>query len=142
MQQTCWNCHRGIDEPHFCPYCGKIQPASKADYFAFLGFARSPKLDFGKLEERFHDLSRKLHPDRFFRSSEREKVFSMEQSAQLNDAYRTLKDPVLRPEYLLSLYGMKPEMKQQQAPADLLEEVFGLTEEINSLQAARKSGDA
>ncbi len=141
MEQTCWNCRRETGEPHFCPYCGKIQPASKADYFAFLGFARSPRLDFGELEKRFHDLSRKLHPDRFFRSSEQERAFSMEQSSRLNDAYRALKEPVLRVEYLLSLYGMRPEMKQQQAPADLLEEVFQLREEIDSLQAARRSGD-
>ncbi|HEY3132334.1 MAG TPA: Fe-S protein assembly co-chaperone HscB [Acidobacteriota bacterium] len=141
MQQICWNCRRGIGEPHFCPYCGKIQPATQSDYFAFLGFARSPKLDLRELEERFHDLSRKLHPDRFFRSSEQERALSMEQSSRLNDAYRTLRNPVLRAEYLLSLYGMKPQMKQQQPPEDLLEEVFGLKEEIGNLQAARKAAD-
>ncbi|HEV8131782.1 MAG TPA: Fe-S protein assembly co-chaperone HscB [Acidobacteriota bacterium] len=137
----CWNCHREAIDIHFCTHCGKIQPAGDRDYFAFLGLPPSLKLDFQELEKRFHDFSRRFHPDRFFRSSEQEQAYSIEQSARLNDSYRTLKELVLRTEYLLSLYGMKPDFKKQQAPAALLEEVFEVKGEIEDLHAASQSGN-
>ena len=59
----------------------------------------------GSLEHEFHRLSRKLHPDRFARAGENEKQWSLADTALLNDAYRTLKDPMHRTEYLLKLHG-------------------------------------
>ena len=62
-------------------------------------------LDLGMLEHEFHRLSRKLHPDRFARASDDEKEWSLADTALLNDAYRTLRDPIRRTEYLLKLHG-------------------------------------
>jgi hypothetical protein len=59
----------------------------------------------GRAGDEFHRLSRKLHPDRFARAAENEKQWSLADTALLNDAYRTLKDPLHRTEYLLKLEG-------------------------------------
>lgn len=94
----------------------------------------------GELEERFHQLSWKLHPDNFVKASEYERVLSLERSSQLNDAYRTLLDPISRVEYLLALAGVRKEgQAKQQAPPELLEEVFELNESLDELRAARSA---
>jgi molecular chaperone HscB len=98
-------------------------------------------LDLDAFEQQFHSLSWKLHPDRFATASEYEKLLSLELSSQLNDAYRTLRTPVARIEYLLGLHGMRREgAKKQQAPPELLEEVFELNESLDELRAARAAG--
>src|SRR3984885_3266606 len=139
---NCRHCSAPTGGAHFCPACGKIQPlASGADYFSFFGLPRKLTLDLETLEQRFHSLSWKLHPDHFARASEDERQLSLDLSSQLNDAYRTLRDPVARVEYLLSLSGMRKEgQKKQQAPPELLEEVFELNESLDELREARASG--
>jgi molecular chaperone HscB len=139
---TCWNCSAATGGAHFCPACGKIQPPQKgADYFAFFRMPQKLLIDLATLEQRFHSLSWKLHPDHFARAAEDERQLSLELTSQLNDAYRTLRDPVARVEYLLSLSGMRKEgQKKQQAPPELLEEVFELNESLDELREARASG--
>src|ERR1700687_5750043 len=102
----CWNCSAATGGEHFCPACGKIQPLPRgADYFAFCILPRKLMIDWADLEQRFHSLSWKLHPDNFVRASEDERQLSLDRSSQLNDAYRTLREPVARAEYLLGLAG-------------------------------------
>ena len=93
-------------------------------------------LDLADLGKRFYTLSRKLHPDNFHRASKAEQVSSLDQSARLNDAYRTLRDPVTRAEYLLRLEGEPAEKKGSGVPPELLEEVFELNEWLAELRAA------
>jgi molecular chaperone HscB len=139
---TCWSCSATTSGAHFCPTCGKIQPLPRgADYFAFFGLPQKLTIDLPDLEQRFHSLSWKLHPDNFVRASEDERQLSLDRSSQLNDAYRTLQNPVARVEYLLGLAGMRKEgQKKQQAPPELLEEVFELNESLDELRDARESG--
>jgi molecular chaperone HscB len=139
---NCWSCSTATGGAHFCPACGKIQPLPKgADYFAFFGLPQKLTVDLATLEQRFHSLSWKLHPDHFARASEDERQLSLDLTSQLNDAYRTLRDPVARVEYLLSLSGMRKEgQKKQQAPPELLEEVFELNESLDELRDARANG--
>jgi molecular chaperone HscB len=139
---TCWNCSAATSGAHFCPACRKIQPLPRgSDYFAFFGLPRRLMLDLVDLEQRFHALSWKLHPDNFVRASEDERQLSLDRSSQLNDAYRTLRDPVARVEYLLGLASMRKEgQKKQHAPPELLEEVFELNESLDELRDARESG--
>lgn len=93
------------------------------------------------LEQKFLQLSWKLHPDIFVNLTEREKEISLERSSKLNDAYRVLRDPVARVEYLLELEGMRKEGEhKQQAPPELLEEVFELNESLDELREARSAG--
>jgi len=103
---SCWSCSIGHnDSTLFCPHCSKIQPPPGGDYFSVFGLKPRLNLDLAALETEFHRLSRKLHPDRFARATENEKQWSLADTALLNDAYRTLKDPLHRTEYLLRLEG-------------------------------------
>lgn len=138
---ACWSCHAPSGGGHFCAACGKIQPLAADDYFAFFGLPEKLALDAGDLERRYLTLSWKLHPDNFVRAEEFERNLSLERSSQLNDAYRTLLDPVARVEYLLARRGVRKEgQAKQQAPPELLEEVFELNESLEELHMARDEG--
>jgi molecular chaperone HscB len=147
---ACWSCSIGHnDSTLFCPHCSKIQPPPGGDYFSVFGLEPRLNLDLPALEHEFHRLSRRLHPDRFARAEENEKQWSLADTALLNDAYRTLKDPLRRTEYLLKLLGAEidagqesKEEKVARTPADLLEEVFELNMQLEEMRAARSSGNA
>jgi molecular chaperone HscB len=138
----CWSCGAAAAGSHFCPACGRIQPLPEgADYFAFFGLPQKLTLDGSALEEQFHKLSWKLHPDNFVRAGEYERNLSLERSSELNDAYRALREPVARVEYLLGRLGVRKEgTTKQQAPPELLEEVFELNESLDELREARAEG--
>jgi len=141
---------------HFCSACGKVQPPVPVDYFTFFGLPRKLNIEVPVLEKEFYQLSRKLHPDLFSRADKREQEWSLEQSSQLNDAYRTLKDPIKRTEYLLRLEGVELEeqsksateqarttgqVKKQVVPPDILEEVFDLNMQLEELRMQKKMGE-
>src|SRR5215831_13073984 len=111
---TCWSCGE-MRASHFCSSCGKVQPAVPVDYFTFFGLPRKLNIDTTSLEKEFYFLSRKLHPDLYARADARELEWSMEQSSLLNDAYRTLKDPIRRTQYLLHLEGVQLEEQSKTA---------------------------
>src|SRR5271155_1688790 len=136
---SCWNCRAAVTGAHFCAACGKVQPLpAGASYFAFFGLPQKLTIEPASLEGQFHMLSWKLHPDNFVRASEFERNLSLERSSQLNDAYRTLREPIARVEYLLEHLGVRKEgTTKQQAPPELLEEVFELNESLDELRAAR-----
>jgi len=93
------------------------------------------------LEQKFLQMSWKLHPDNFVNAPEQERELSLKRSSELNDAYRTLRDPVGRIEYLLGIEGARKEGEhKQQAPPELLEEVFELNESLDELREAKASG--
>lgn len=145
--QVCRTCGGGAPvDAHFCPQCTKILSVGRhGDYFSFLGLPRKLAIDAEDLEQRFRTLSRQFHPDYFFNAPPAERRASLERSSYLNDAYRTLKQPVARVEYLLQLEGLaarSPEEASKQVPPSLLEEVFALNEEIDDIRAARASGAA
>ena len=143
--RACWDCQAEVGAEHFCSACGKIQPTPPAtDYFTFFALPRKLALDAAALERRFEQLSWKLHPDNFHRATAYEQELSLEKTAALNDAFRTLRDPVARVEYLLGLEGVRREGEiKQQAPPDLLAEVFELNEYLEELRDARRTmGDA
>jgi molecular chaperone HscB len=144
---TCWSCGT-MRAVHFCSACGKVQPPVPVDYFMFFALPRKLNLDTALLEREFYELSRKLHPDLCARADKREQEWSLEQSSLLNDAYRTLKDPIKRTEYLLRLEGVELEEqskaateKARVAGADLLEEVFELNMQLEELRAQKKLGE-
>jgi molecular chaperone HscB len=147
---ACWSCSIGRSESTlFCPHCSKIQPPPGGDYFQVFSLPRGFQLDLPALEQEFHRLSRKVHPDRFARAGENEQQWSLADTALLNDAYRTLKDPLFRTEYLLKLEGAelgeefsgKDRKDPSRVPADLLEEVFELNMQLEEMRMARKMGE-
>jgi molecular chaperone HscB len=152
---SCWSCG-AMRAAQFCESCGKVQPPVPVDYFAFFGLPKKLNIDIPRLEKDFYELSRKLHPDLSARASSREQEWSLEQSSMLNDAYRTLRDPIQRTQYLLRLEGIEleeqsksateqaratGETKKQIVPPDLLEEVFELNMQLEELRAQKKMGE-
>src|SRR5262245_8191549 len=140
--QTCRTCGGGAPvDVHFCPQCTKILTLGRqGDYFAFMGVPRRLVFDAAALEQRFRSLSRQFHPDFFYNATPAERRASLERSSYLNDAYRTLKNPIGRAEYLLGLEGFAartPQEASRQVPADLLEEVFALNEELDEIRQRR-----
>jgi molecular chaperone HscB len=140
---VCWNCHERTLGTHFCSSCGKLlQLPAGIDYFALFEMPRNLWVEMGALEQKFLQLSWKLHPDNFVNASEQERELSLKRSSELNDAYRTLRDPIARVEYLLAIEGERKEgEKKQQAPPELLEEVFELNESLDELREAKASGE-
>jgi molecular chaperone HscB len=115
--------------------------AETSDYFAFFGLPRKLWIEMSALEQKFLQLSWKLHPDNFVNATETERELSLKRSSELNDAYRVLRDPVARVEYLLGLENMRKEGEhKQQAPPELLEEVFELNESLDELREAKSAG--
>src|SRR5437764_4100241 len=124
-----------------------------SDHFSVFGLPRKLNVDLAALEKEFYRLSRRLHPDLFVNGSTHEQEWALEQSSHLNDAYRALKDPISRTQYLLGLEGVQleeqskaatdaarhsGEEKKKVVPPDLLEEVF----EVNmQLQELKLSGE-
>ena len=152
---TCWSCG-AMRAAHFCGSCGKVQPPQPVDYFAFFGLPPKLNIDVPALEKDFYEFSRKLHPDLSARGNAQEQQWSLEQSSLLNDAYRTLRDPIKRTQYLLRLEGFEleeqskaateqaratGEVKKQIVPPDLLEEVFELNMQLEELRMNRKMGE-
>ena len=101
------------------------------------GLPRILGIDLGALEKTFHQLSRQYHPDYFSTASASEKTQAVRMTALLNDAYRTLRHPVRRVEYLLSLYGFKSDGSK--VPQALLMEVFEINEQLEEVKAGRAS---
>jgi len=152
---ACWSCGE-MRAAHFCQSCGKLQPAIPTDYFSFFGLPRKLNIDGTTLEREFYRLSRKLHPDLYVLTTDQEQRWSLEKSSQLNDAYRTLKDPITRTAYLLRLEGVQLEEQSQEAtrkaresgqekkqvvPPDLLEEVFELNMQLEELKMNKQMGE-
>src|SRR6202521_5187943 len=153
--QVCKSCGGGAPiDVHFCPQCTKILTLGRhGDYFAFFGLTRKLGIDSADLDQRFRTLSRQFHPDYFYNATPAERRASLERSSYLNDAYRTLKQPIARVDYLLQLEGFvarNPDGAagapagdagaRQVVPPALLEEVFMLNEELDEIRELRESG--
>ena len=144
----CRNCGEVAPlDVHFCPQCSRILALGRhGDYFAFFGLPRRLKVNAADLERRFRELSRQFHPDYFYNAPPAERLASLERSSYLNDAYRVLRSPVARVEYLLGLEGLAPTRSDQtgtaKVPPSLLEEVFALNEELDEIRDLRARGSA
>ena len=130
-RSMCWHCSSEVHGEYFCVQCVKVQPVSKElDYFTCLGLPRRLNIDPEALEAKFYELSRVFHPDFFQNKSDSEQAISLGNSALLNTAYRTLKDPIRRAEYLIQLEAGSAKDIRTSPPADLFEEILALQEEI------------
>ncbi|MBS1801040.1 MAG: Fe-S protein assembly co-chaperone HscB [Acidobacteria bacterium] len=127
------------------------------NYFEVFSLPAKLHIDTAALEKQFYAQSRRLHPDRFASRPQAEQEEALRQSSLLNDAYRTLKDPILRTQYLLKLEGVELEEqskaatdaartsgveKKQVVPPELLEEVFDLNMQLQEMKMAKQMGDS
>jgi len=138
---TCWSCGESPGPTAFCERCGKVQPPRGEDAFAILGLPREFALDAAVLEQRTRDLQRRLHPDRFALKSAEERRASLARATDVNEAYRTLKDPARRAAYLLGLRGValpaESTREGRAADPELLMEVLELRESLDDAKRAK-----
>lgn len=136
-RDLCWNCQSEVGGEYFCPQCVKVQPASVwSDYFSVFGLPRKLGLDLDELQRRFYAWSRKFHPDFFQRATPEEQAITLENSALVNTAYRTLRDPIARVEYLIGLEEGAMKGIPPKAPVDLLEEMLLVQEALAAAKAS------
>jgi molecular chaperone HscB len=146
----CWSCEKEGGGGPFCAACKAILPPDAGiDRFAVLGLPRRFEVDLGAAEAAYKDLSRQLHPDRFAKADPRARKTALARTVELNDAWRTVKDPLRRAEYLLELAGyalaggeksaQMSKTREVSAPPTFLVEILELREE---LAAAQQAGDA
>jgi molecular chaperone HscB len=141
-RSMCWHCQSEVSGEYFCERCVKVQPVSKeADYFTCLGFPRRLRIDPQELEAKFYELSRAFHPDFYQNKSETEQAISLSNAATLNTAYRTLRDPIQRAEYLVDLEAGSVKEIRTSPPADLFEEILELQETLEEYRASDQSSD-
>jgi len=142
-RSMCWHCQSEVSGEYFCERCVKVQPVSKeADYFTCLGFPRRLTIDPQKLEAKFYELSRAFHPDFYQNKSETEQAISLSNAATLNTAYRTLRDPIQRAEYLLAIEAGAVKEIRTSPPADLFEEILELQETLEEYRESDQSSEA
>jgi molecular chaperone HscB len=136
-RSMCWHCQSEVTGEYFCDRCVKVQPLSKeSDYFTCFGLSRLLTIDSQALETKFYELSRTFHPDFFQRKTDAEQAISLDNSALLNTAYRTLKDPIRRAEYLVQLEAGSVKDIRTSPPADLFEEILELQEDLDEFRTA------
>ncbi len=142
-RSMCWHCQSDIGGEYFCGQCVKVQPLSKdIDYFTCMGLPRKLSINTASLENTFYELSRAFHPDFYEGKTDMERAVSLANSAVLNQAYRTLKDPIRRVEYLLRLEAGAAKDIPGKAPADLFETILEIQEHLEAFQAAKSGNDS
>jgi molecular chaperone HscB len=140
---ACWRCGAHTDVPLTCPACGAPQPVERdVDRFAVLGMPRRLCVTRDDLERRYLDASRAVHPDRHQTADDRTRALSLTASAAVNQAYRTLRDPVERGRYWLELHGESLGRDNNRVPPALAELVFETQEALESFRAGSASRDA
>lgn len=139
----CTSCQRDAGGGPLCIACGAVQSfRSEATCFEILGVPATFFLDAATVEERFKELNRKLHPDRFAQRSAQERRLSIEWTTAVNGAYRTLKEPLRRAIYFVKTHGIDVEREtgksaQQRLPPELLEEALEQREALEEAKAAK-----
>ena len=131
----CPSCGRRQEPRLTCEQCGAPLGAD-LDCFAALGLPRRLVIDAAALERAYHELSRKIHPDRFAQAPARVRDASLRSTALLTRGYRTLRDPVARGLYWLELRGEKLADNNKSVPPDLADLVFEVQDELARMRDA------
>jgi DnaJ-domain-containing protein 1 len=137
----CPSCARPQEPRLICEQCGNpLAVPADLDCFSALGIPRKLVIDTSSLETAYHDLGRKIHPDRFASSAPNLRALSLAGTALLTRSYRTLRDPISRGLYWLDLNGEKLAENNKNVPPEMAETVFEVQEQLADLRTA--SGDA
>uniref|UniRef100_A0A3B5LZE6 Iron-sulfur cluster co-chaperone protein HscB n=2 Tax=Xiphophorus couchianus TaxID=32473 RepID=A0A3B5LZE6_9TELE len=138
VKLNCWNCKQLLDTTpsFFCDSCKAIQPPEEGtSYFRILDCDYTFTLDTHKLQKRYLQLQRTLHPDNFSQKSVKEQEYSESQSALVSKAYKTLLKPLSRGLYMLELEGMHlKEGTDSVAESHFLMELMEINEALEEAQ--------
>ncbi|MDX2023915.1 MAG: Fe-S protein assembly co-chaperone HscB [Deltaproteobacteria bacterium] len=103
----CWSCQKNVAATEFCSACGAILPLDgRPDHFTLIGAPMRFSQDMAALERRYKESTRAVHPDKFARADAQARRAAMQRTVALNEAWRTLRDPIARAEYLVRLLGI------------------------------------
>ncbi|CAA3015822.1 iron-sulfur cluster co-chaperone, mitochondrial isoform X1 [Olea europaea subsp. europaea] len=140
-KHQCWNCDATADgtTPFLvCQSCRSVQPVDHSiDYFQILGVERRYNIEVDKLEGKYKDWQKKLHPDLVHSKSQREREYAAEQSARVIDAYRTLTDPLSRAIYILKLENVVVDEEERITDSELLAEIMELREAVEEAEGTQ-----
>ena len=138
VPQKCLACDAELRSPIVCQDCHKLYPIPKSvDYFELLGLDHRYDIDLSRLDDRFLSVSRHIHPDYFTNAGEEMGHLSTRLSAEINEALKVLKDPVLRAGYMLELSGGPSASDDRSVPPEILSESVMLREEIEQGDSGR-----
>lgn len=141
---VCTQCHQTMSSPVCCASCGALNPVPlhelSLDYFELFGIPRGFDLDTQVLHHKYLALCRAIHPDTLENRSGAGRQQSLALSAQVNRAYETLRKPIARAEYLLTLAGGPSAGEDKSVPPELLAEIMMLREEIDEAVFSQDAG--
>ena len=130
----CQSCGDSLISPLFCFSCNSLQIISDdLDHFKVMGFPHCFEIDSVELENRYQSLTLEMHPDFFGAATEKQKRLSEKSSVMLNAAYSSLREPVSRARYLLSLFARGKNLQTDMLPEGFLQEMFTLQEELDEM---------
>ena len=114
-----------------------MHPAPGKNHFELFGLSAVFDIDTDELAVRYRELQRRVHPDKFANASDQDRRLSLQMTALVNEGFHTLKDPVRRGRYLLSLRGvdLDDETDTTMDPAFLMEQI-GFREELEEVRQA------
>jgi len=132
----CPHCNQSVQTEEFCPHCGKIlPPPTDESYYKVLGYDREfLRVDPDDLEKRLFSLSKKFHPDRFASKSAIEIQLSHDRSSAVNNAYRTLKDPITRAKYMVERQLGSIEEKSATVPMEMADMFFEVQDALDVIR--------
>ncbi|MCK4601520.1 MAG: Fe-S protein assembly co-chaperone HscB, partial [Phycisphaerae bacterium] len=139
LPAKCKHCEKPMSTPLVCDYCHALNPAaaSAADHFTLFGLPQQYDIDERELQHKYLALNRHAHPDFHAGDSAEVQELHLRISATINNAYRTLKDPAGRADYLLELLGGKTSAADKSVPEGFLQTMMMMQEEL----ADAKSSD-
>jgi len=108
------------------------------DHFSLFDLPRRFGLDSSELEQRYREMQKRVHPDRHAHLGDAEKRLAMQWSTQVNEAYRTLRRPLSRAEYLLQLAGIDVHQERAMPPEFLMQQM----DWREAVEAASAAGDS
>ncbi|XP_029295114.1 iron-sulfur cluster co-chaperone protein HscB [Cottoperca gobio] len=143
VNRNCWNCKQLLDKTpaFFCMSCKVVQPPEEGiSFFSIMDCDYTFTLDTQKLQKRYLQLQRSLHPDNFSQKSVKEQEYSESYSAFVNKAYQTLLKPLSRGLYMLELEGMCiEEGTDSGADSEFLMELMEINEALDEALTAAEA---
>jgi molecular chaperone HscB len=112
------------------------------NHFELFGLKAGFEVDGETLALRYRDLQKETHPDRFANASEQERRLSVQLAAQINEAFRVLKNPLARARYLLELQGVTLDDTDTRMEPEFLMEQMELRETLAEIPQAKAPFDA
>ncbi|XP_042343589.1 iron-sulfur cluster co-chaperone protein HscB [Plectropomus leopardus] len=141
----CWSCEQPLDKrpAFFCKSCKVVQPPEEGtSYFKIMDCDYTFTLDTHKLQKRYLQLQRSLHPDNFSQRSVKEQEYSESHSALVNKAYQTLLKPLSRGLYMLELEGMGIEDGTDSGvDSEFLMELMEINEALDEAQTPEEANN-